>query len=136
MGLNFTSTKPSFRLVSSLIQTGYVAWPDCFKTFGWLGAVASFSTVHLASPVPVFVAVHPGGGAPTVRLSKLIASARTTATAADIVSVSKMTVFIEASSHVTSHADRDVRRASDYGISHKTYASAIAAQAVADAEMN
>src|SRR5213594_3572656 len=57
------------------MHTGYVAWPDCFSTFGLLGAVLSASIVHFASPLPVLVAVQPGGGAPTLRLSKLTESA-------------------------------------------------------------
>src|SRR6266699_3766344 len=75
MGLNFTSTKPSLRLVSSLMQTGYVASPDCFRTLGLLGAESSATISHLASPLPVLVAVQPGGGAPVLRSSKLTVSA-------------------------------------------------------------
>src|SRR5215471_4561820 len=48
-----------------------VAVPDCFKTFGPLGAVGSRSMVHFGLPVPVLVAVQPGGAAPVGRLSKL-----------------------------------------------------------------
>src|SRR5215831_13311173 len=88
MGLNFTSTKPSLRLVSSLMQTGYVALPDCFRTFGGLGAVSSFSTVHFASPEPVLVAVQPGGGAPVLRSSKLTVSTSVTLVSRVIVSIS------------------------------------------------
>src|SRR3989441_11614037 len=80
-GLNFTSTKPSFKLVSFLRQRGYVASPDCLRTFGLLGAVSSFSMAHFASPLPVFVAVQPGGAAPGVASSKLMVSAR----AADVM---------------------------------------------------
>jgi len=72
-------TKPSFRFVSSLMQTGYVAWPACFWTFGLLGAVLSASIVHFASPLAVLVAVQPGGGTPASRLSKLTESAAATA---------------------------------------------------------
>src|SRR5207253_5423304 len=57
-------------LVSSLKQMGYVATPDCFRTFGLLGAVSSFSIVHLALPFPVFVAVQPAGAWPVGALSK------------------------------------------------------------------
>src|SRR5439155_5239817 len=53
------------------MHTGYVARPDCLSTFGLLGAVSSLSIVHFASPVPVLVAVQPGGGVPIVRSSKL-----------------------------------------------------------------
>src|SRR5439155_1900845 len=74
-GLNFTSTKPSWTLVFSLMQTGYVTSPDCFRTLGLLGAVASAATAHLASPLPFGVADQPGGGAPVLRSSKLIVSA-------------------------------------------------------------
>src|SRR5262245_4242198 len=74
-GLNFTSTKPSLTLVSSLIQTGKVASPDCLSTFGLLGAVSSFSTVQFAVPLPVFVAVQPDGDLPVSVESKLMTSA-------------------------------------------------------------
>ena len=64
IALNFTSTNPSLRLVSSFRHTGYVAWPDCFSTFGLLGAVSSGTTAHLACPVPVCVAVQPPAACP------------------------------------------------------------------------
>src|SRR5438046_479171 len=97
MGLNLTSTKPFLRFVSSLKHTGYVAFPDCLRTFGGLGADASASTVHFASPLPVLVAVQPGGGAPTLRLSKLIASANTTMTNTVTVSMTTSCTFMEPS---------------------------------------
>src|SRR5215216_5065868 len=75
MGLNFTSTKPSLRLASSLMQTGYVAWPDCFNTFGLLGAVSSATTAHRAWPEPVWVAIQPVGAFPVSALSKFTVSA-------------------------------------------------------------
>src|SRR5215510_7268239 len=75
IGLNLTSTKPSLRFVSSLRQIGKVAWPDCLSTFGLLGAVSSFSTVHFAVPLPVLVAVQPGGSLPVSIESKLMTSA-------------------------------------------------------------
>src|SRR5215510_5006854 len=53
------------------MQTGYVAVPDCLSTFGLLGAESSLSTVHLGFPLPVLVAVQPGGGEPVGKLSKL-----------------------------------------------------------------
>src|SRR6266852_4106839 len=74
-GLNFTSTKPSLRLLSFLMQTGKVASPDCFNTFGLLGAESSFSMDHFAEPLPVCVAIHPGGAAPVLKLSKVTVSA-------------------------------------------------------------
>src|SRR5438105_4261460 len=58
------------------MQTGNVAVPDCLSTFGLLGAESSFSTLHFAEPLPVWVAVQPGGGAPGLRSSKLMVSAR------------------------------------------------------------
>src|SRR5436190_23009869 len=87
MGLNFTSTKPSFTLVSFLRQTGYVASPDCLRTFGLLGAVSSFSIVHFASPLPVFVAVQPGGAAPGLASSKLTVSAEALPAKRQVVSI-------------------------------------------------
>src|SRR5438876_11775087 len=57
------------------MQTGNVAWPDCFRTFGLLGADSSFSIAHFAVPLPVCVAVQPDGGAPALASSKLIVSA-------------------------------------------------------------
>src|SRR6266567_6793993 len=94
MGLNFTSTKPSLRLASSLMQTGYVASPDCFKTFGLLGAESSATTSHLASPLPVLVAVQPGGSAPLLRSSKLIVSAPAMLAARVLITTMVRVVFI------------------------------------------
>src|SRR5439155_10841200 len=62
-------------VVLFLIQTGNVGRPDCFKTFGLLGAESSFSTAHFAVPLPVCVAVQPGGGAPAFISSKFTVSA-------------------------------------------------------------
>src|SRR6266550_5381825 len=92
-GLNFTPTKPSLMLVSFLMQTGKVAWPDCFNTFGLLGAEASFSTDHFAVPLPVCVAVQPGGGGPDFISSKLTVSAMATAVAMVIAIIIKLNVF-------------------------------------------
>src|ERR1035437_8379269 len=75
--LNFTSTKPSLRRVSSLMQMGYFASPDCFSTFGLLGAESSCSTLQLAAPVPVRVPVQWGGSLPGLALSKPTVSAST-----------------------------------------------------------
>src|SRR5205809_3974117 len=76
IGLNFTSTKPSLMLVPFLKQTGKVACPDCFNTFGLLGAELSLSTVHFAVPLPVCVAVQPGGGTPAFMSSSLLSRHR------------------------------------------------------------
>src|SRR5437667_10346952 len=94
IGLNFTSTKPSLRLVSFLMQTGNVAWPDRFSTFGLLGAESSFSTDHFAEPLPVCVAVHPGGAAPALKLSKLTVSADDNTPTAVLASDARSSVFI------------------------------------------
>ena len=62
MGLNFTSTKPSWAWV--VLQADRISgFTSCLSTFGLLGAVSSFSTVHLLR-LPVFVVVQPGGAAP------------------------------------------------------------------------
>src|SRR2546430_8203758 len=92
-GLNFTSTNPSLIFVSFLMQTGKVAWPDCFNTFGLLGAEASFSTDHFAVPLPVCVAVQPGGGGPDFISSKLTVSAMATAVAMAIAIILKPNAF-------------------------------------------
>src|SRR5206468_10097297 len=94
MGLNFTSTKPSLTFVSFLRQTGYVASPDCFSTFGLLGAVASFSIVHFASPLPVLVAVHPAGGSPIFASSKLTVSASADPATSVLIIMISLSVFI------------------------------------------
>src|SRR5204863_9443743 len=70
-----TSPNSSMILVSFLKQTEIVAWPDCFKTFGLLGAESSFSIAHFAVPLPVCDAVQPGGGAPAFISSKFTVSA-------------------------------------------------------------
>src|SRR5881628_1923860 len=94
MGLNFTSTKPSLTFVPFLRQIGYVASPDCFSTFGLLGAVSSFSIVHFASPLPVFVAVQPGGAAPGVASSKLMVSACAVTASRAVVNAIFIRVFM------------------------------------------
>jgi hypothetical protein len=48
-----------------------VAEPDCFKTFGWLGAVASVSTAQRGAPFPVASQTQPDGALPTLSISKL-----------------------------------------------------------------
>src|SRR5207253_10587276 len=94
-GLNLTTTKPSLRLVSFLMQTGKVAWPDCFNTFGLLGAASSFSIAHLAVPLPVCVAIQPGGGAPVFMSSKLTVSAMATAVAIVMAIIVTLIFFID-----------------------------------------
>src|SRR5438105_10548488 len=81
-------------LVSFLKQTGNVAWPDCFITFGLLGAESSFSIAHFAVPLPVCVAVQPGGGVPVFMSSKLTVSAMASPVATVIVIIVKLSVFI------------------------------------------
>src|SRR5437773_1169165 len=94
MGFNFTSTKPSFTLVSFLRQTGYVASPDCLRTFGLLGALSSFSMVHFASPLPVLVAVQPGGAWPALASSKLTVSASAEPAMSVLINRRFLNVFI------------------------------------------
>ena len=80
--------------VSFLMQTGNVAWPDCFNAFGLLGAEASLSTDHFAAPVPVCVAVQPEGTAPTRMSSKLTVSAAAKAVAMLVTIMVKTDAFI------------------------------------------
>src|SRR5207253_7766630 len=96
-GLNFTSTNPSLIFVSFLKQTGNVAWPDCFSTFGLLGADSSFSIAHFADPPPVCVAFQPAGAAPVFISSKLTVSAMASAVAMVIAIIVKLNVFIDSS---------------------------------------
>src|SRR5207302_10150779 len=93
-GLNISSSQPSSRWVSCLMRTGNVAWPDCFGAFGLLGAESSFSTDHFAEPRPVSVAVHPGGAAPVLKLSKVTVSADADAAIAVKASDARNKVFI------------------------------------------
>ena len=76
------------------MQMGNVATPDCFNTFGLLGAESSFSTDHFAEPLPVCVAVHPGGAAPALKLSKFTVSADENAAAAMLASDAKSNAFV------------------------------------------
>src|SRR5271157_873684 len=82
--------------VSSLMQTGKVATPDCLRTLGLLGAESSATTAHLGSPLPVLVAVQPGGGAPVLRLSKLTVSADALPVMTPIINPRAWIVFITA----------------------------------------
>ena len=76
------------------MQTGNVASPFCFNTFGLLGAESSFSTDHFAEPLPVCVAVHPRGVAPVLKLSKVTVSADDDAAIAVKASDARNKVFI------------------------------------------
>ena len=75
--MNFTSTTPSVKTFSFNTHHGKVPAPDCFITFGALGAVGSASTAHLPAPAPVTPAIHPLGIVPTGSWSKVIVSAFT-----------------------------------------------------------
>src|SRR5438876_702685 len=86
MGLNLTSTKPFLMSVSSLMQMGKVPSAACLRTFGLLGAESSFSTVHLASPLPVTALVQPMGGFPASASSKLIVAASAALASSALVS--------------------------------------------------
>ena len=80
--------------VSFLKQTGKVAWPDYFNTFGLLGAESSFSIVHFAVPLPVCAAVQPGGGTPAFMSSKFTVSAAAKAVAMVVTIMMKSDAFI------------------------------------------
>src|SRR5712691_8904059 len=75
------------------MQTGNVASPDCFNTFGLLGADSSFSIAHFAVPLPVCVAVQPGSGPPVFKSSKLTVSAVASAVAMGMI-INVKNVFI------------------------------------------
>src|SRR6266568_4119184 len=94
MGLNFTSTNPSLRLVLFFRQIGYVASPDCLSTFGFEGAVSSATTAHFASPMPVLVAVHPAGASPTLSSSKFTVSASAEPATSTLIIMVFLSVFI------------------------------------------
>src|SRR6185503_17872159 len=69
-GFIFTSTTPSAS-AASFTHHGNVPRPDCFRTLGALGAVASRSTDQRGAPVPVTPAFQPSGSAPAADESKL-----------------------------------------------------------------
>src|SRR5437867_4007737 len=66
---------PSVKVVPLLTHQGKVPVPDCFSTFGALGAVESASMVHLGVPRPVTPAIQPLGREPAASWSKVIVSA-------------------------------------------------------------
>src|SRR5258708_712164 len=76
------------------MQAGWVGSPDCFNTFGLLGAESSATTSHLGSPLPVLVAFQPGGGAPVLSSSKLTVSAKPRLVARPAVRRDATMVFI------------------------------------------
>src|SRR5947207_8812232 len=71
-GLNFTSTNPSLIFSSVFAAHANVASPDCFNTLGREGAVSSFTTSHLALPLPVIPVSQPLGSSPGFVSSKVI----------------------------------------------------------------
>src|SRR5262245_43432256 len=75
MGLNFTSTKPAASDVSFFTHQGNVPLPDCWRTWGALGAVGSAMTAHCGDPRPVTPAIQPAGNAPILSRSKSTVSA-------------------------------------------------------------
>src|SRR5262245_53090909 len=68
-GLNFTSTKPSVICADCSTHHGKVPLPDCFKTFGLLGADASASTFQTGKPLPVTPHVQSAGSVPGATVS-------------------------------------------------------------------
>src|SRR4029077_10620058 len=84
-GLNLTSTKPSAIRADCLTHHGKVPLPDCFKTFGLLGAEASASTFQIGKPFPVTPHVQPWGISPgfaSSKFSEAASAAVATSTAA------------------------------------------------------
>jgi tetratricopeptide (TPR) repeat protein len=59
--MNFTSTKPSVICAECFTHQGTVPVPDCFKTFGLLGADMSASTFQTGDPLPVTPHVQSAG---------------------------------------------------------------------------
>src|SRR5205809_1842789 len=100
--------KPSFRFVSFLKQIGNVATPDCFSTLALLGAVSSFSTVHLALPLPVSVALQPVGALPMGELSKL-STLPDSIRAIRVAAIKTNNIFIGTSIYQTSSGGRMCR---------------------------
>src|SRR4029079_4186457 len=68
-GLNFTSTNPSVICADCFTHHGKVPLPDCFKTFGLLGADASASTFQNGEPVPVTPHIQSAGSVPGATVS-------------------------------------------------------------------
>src|SRR4029077_14392037 len=87
-GLNLTSTKPSAIRADCLTHQGEVPLPDCFKTFGLLGADASASTFPIGEPFPVTPHVQPSGISPGFTSSKF-SEAASAAVAANVTAIDR-----------------------------------------------
>lgn len=70
-----TSTKPSGSETPFSTHQGKVPEPDCFSTFGVLGALLSASTVHFGKPRPVTPAVQPAGRKPQAGIVGIVGGA-------------------------------------------------------------
>src|SRR5215470_13363165 len=89
MDLNLTSTNPSVIDALAFIHQGNVPLPDCFRTFGLLGADASALTAHFGEPCPVTPQVQSAGGVPSWALSNVSISANAAVAIATIAGVSR-----------------------------------------------
>src|SRR4029078_7539151 len=68
-GLNFTSTNPSVICADCFTDHRNVPFPDCFKTFGLLGANASASIFQTGEPLPVTPQIQSAGRGPGAAVS-------------------------------------------------------------------
>src|SRR5438876_6392671 len=82
------------------MQIGNVPTPDCFNTFGLLGAELSCSMLHFALPLPVTALFQPRGSAPALASSKLTVSAIATPERRPVIMISVCIVFIVGSSYL------------------------------------
>src|SRR5919201_2800125 len=92
IGLKRTSTKPFSTDALRSTHQGNVPLPDCWRTFGLLGAVGSARTSHFGLPLPVTPCSHPAGNAPGGSASKLMVCA-TAALLANIVAAAMQASF-------------------------------------------
>jgi hypothetical protein len=83
-----TPTKPSAIRTDCFTHQGKVPLPDCFKTFGLLGADASASTFQTGEPFPVTPHLQPSGVSPGVAWSKF-SDAANAAVAANVTAIDR-----------------------------------------------
>jgi len=72
---------------------GKVPAPDCFKTFGLLGADISASTFQTGEPFPVIPHVQSSGSVPSVTASKFSTAANATL-ATSIIAIDRASVML------------------------------------------
>src|SRR5712692_3788651 len=95
IALKRTSTKPFSTAAFGSTHQGNVPLPDCWRTFGLLGADESCRTAHFGLPFPVTPCCHALGSAPGLSLSKLMVSANA-ALVANIVATAMQASFTRA----------------------------------------